>query len=319
MKLSIVIPLYNKAHYIRETLQSLVDQKVLPHELIIVDDKSTDNSLKVVRQFLEEAPTRFKEQVHIEIIESEENRGIGYTRNIGFKRTSGDHVCFFDADDLFVPELIQKTADLIFSASLDFLVFGIRMFPSGIEYPNIEELDDLLSPIDHESYRLDHPLKTVTLRAFVMGLGSNVIARRSIMESIQFYEDGKLGEGTDYWYRVLRIAYERSSSSIGLLLGNYLLVREVEESASRKRYERWDEIDYPPTLIRYAKSKDLYDKLMMDVMGRRWLQYSGGSLRTRKQRLIFRFTYRKLYRKHLYYWFLRIIHANRPAEHLKKN
>lgn len=318
MKLSIVIPLYNKALYVRETLQSLLDQKMFPHELIIVDDKSTDNSLKVVHQFLHEAPNSFKQSVRIEIIESKENKGIGYTRNIGFKKTSGDHVCFLDADDIFVPDLIQRTADLMSSASLDFLVFGIKMFPSGIEYPNLKEIDGLLSSIDHESYRLDHPLMTVTRRSFVMGLGSNVIARRSLMESIQFYEDGKLGEGTDYWYRVLRIAYEKSRSSIGLLMGNYLLVREVEESASRKGYERWDEIDYPPTLIRYAKSNDLYDKLMMDVMGRRWLQYSGGSLTTRKQRLIFRFNYRKLYRKHLYYKVLRTVHATRPPEYLKK-
>lgn len=289
MKLSIVIPLYNKEDYVVETLQSLVDQTLWPFEIIIVDDKSTDRSLEVTKRFLNETPKDFQQNVRVEFVESEQNRGIGYTRNIGFAQTCGDYVCFMDADDLYVPELIERSSKLITSSSLDFVVFGLEMFPSGIIYPNIKDLDDLLSPIDHEAYRLNHPMKTVSLRAFVMGLGSNVIAKRSVMEPVKVYEDGRLGEGTDYWYRVMKIAYKRNHSCIALLLGNYIRVREVEESASRKGYNHWKDVDYPPTLIRYAKSDYLYDKLMMDVMGRRWLKYSGGSINTWKQRMIFKF------------------------------
>lgn len=319
MKLSIVIPLYNKEEYVSETLQSLVDQTLLPYELIIVDDKSTDNSLRIAKEFIDNAPAHFTDSVRIEFIESRENRGIGYTRNVGFARTSGDYVCFLDADDLYIPTLIERTSELMSSTSIDFVVFGIQLFPSGITYPNMDALIDHLSPIDHEAYRLDHPMKTVSIRAFIMGLGSNVIAKRSDMEPEKVYEDGRLGEGTDYWYRVMKIAYQRSPDCIALLLGNYILVREVQGSASRKKYDHWKDVDYPPTLIRYAKSKYLYDKLIMDVMGRRWLEHSGGGIRTWRQRTIFRFKYRKLYRKHLYYWILRKIHANRPPEHLNKS
>lgn len=316
MKLSIVIPLYNKEEYVQETLQSLVHQTLLPYELIIVDDKSTDNSLQVARQFIEEAPTQFRQSVRIEFVESEKNRGIGYTRNMGFSKTSGDCVCFLDADDLYLPNLIERTTALMSYSGLDFIVFGIQLFPSGTTYPKLSDLDDHLTPIDHEVYRLDHPMKTVSLRDFVMGLGSNVIARRSAMQTVKVYEDGRLGEGTDYWYRVMKIAYQQAPASIGLLMGNYIRVREVEESASRKKYNHWKDVDYPPTLIRYAQSNYLYDKLMMDVMGRRWLKYSGGSIKTWRQRNLFRFKYRKLYRKHVYYWLLRRIYSNRPAEHL---
>ncbi|MFK7786583.1 MAG: glycosyltransferase family 2 protein [Crocinitomicaceae bacterium] len=319
MKLSIVIPLFNKEEYVAETLQSLVDQTLLPYELIIVDDKSTDNSLQVAKQFIDSAPPSFKNTVKIEFIASKENRGIGYTRNVGFAQTSGDYVCFLDADDLYMPTLIEKTSKLISSESLDFVVFGIQLFPSGITYPNMGTLMDHLTAVDHETYRLDHPMKTVSLRTFVMGLGSNVIAKRSDMESEKVYEDGRLGEGTDYWYRVMKIAYQRAPNCIALLLGNYILVREVEDSASRKKYDHWTDVDYPPTLIRYEKSKYLYDKLIMDVMGRRWLKYSGGGLKTRKQRTIFKLKYRRLYRKQAYYWILRKIHANRPPEHLNKS
>mgnify|MGYP001108114671 CR=1 FL=1 len=319
MTLSIIIPLYNKEEYIAQTLQSIVDQTVFPFEIIIVDDKSTDDGLLKVKQFLEEAPEDFKAHVRIEIVEPEENSGIGRTRNLGFARTTGDLVRFLDADDLYVPELIERSTKLMSAASLDFIVFGIELFPNGTAYPKLSELEELLSPIDHEAYRLDHPMKTVTLREFVMGLGSNVLANREVMEPIKVYEDGRLGEGTDYWYQLMKIAYQRCSTSIGLLLENYIRVREVEESVSRKTYKRWDDVDYSPTLIRYENSPYLYDKLMMDVMGRGWLQYSGGSIETWSQRTIFRFKYRKLFRKHAYYWLLRKIYRNRPAEHLDKN
>lgn len=302
MNFSIVIPLYNKALYVKETLQSLVDQKKLPYELIIVDDKSTDESLNEVMDFLANTPPRFN-QVRVEIIELEENRGVGYARNIGFLKTTGDAVGFLDADDVYAPELIYTTDMLMSCHEIDFLVFGIRLFPSNTIYPDVNKLENQLTHITSQAYRMKDPLKTITSPHFYMGVGSNVIAKREWMVSIKYVER-VFYQGIDYWYRVLKVVLDNRSNRIGLLMGEFLNVREVQGSASRKKYNSWDEIDFPPVLSRYQKSQDLYDKLLMGVVGRRWLEHAIKNLNSIKEKIIFLYKYRKVCWKQCYYYIL---------------
>ena len=298
------MPLYNKAPYVEETLLSLINQTKLPSELIIVDDKSTDESLQIVRDFLEENAPQFKD-IRVEIIELEENRGVGFARNVGFKKTTGDVVSYLDADDLYASDLISTTDILMTSHDVDFLVVGLHFFPSNGLSPNLEKLNQKLTPLVHDAYRMEEPLKVVTYMHFLMGVGSNLFVKRKWMESITFYEKRNFYEGIDYWFRVLKEVMKTNSKSVALLMGNRLKVREVPGSASRKKFKRWDEIHYPPLLITCKGSKDYYDKLMMGVVGKRWLRYSVKNLNSTKQKLIFIFKYKHLYRNQLYYYCLR--------------
>lgn len=95
MKLSVVIPAYNEERYLRRCLQSLSEQVVVPDEIIIVDNNSTDNTVAIAQEF----PTR---------IIRESRQGIIYARNTGF-----DHACFeliarTDADTLLPHDWIKK-------------------------------------------------------------------------------------------------------------------------------------------------------------------------------------------------------------------
>ncbi len=308
MKYSIVIPLYNKALYIKETLQSLVDQTKAPYELIIVDDKSTDDSLKNVRDFLRMVPSHFK-KVIVQIIELDDNYGIGYARNIGFSKTTGDVVSFLDADDLYADDLI-KTADVLMSTyTIDFLILGVQFFPSKKIYPNIDKIKNKITSITSiisitsNAYRIDTPLKLITSHDFYL-LGSNAFIKREHAESIKFIEDRIIYEGIDYWYRVLRSLLNKRSYNIGLLMGEYLQVREVPESASRKRYNNWNQIDYPPVLTRFRNSTDYYDKLLMGVVTKRWINHALSSLNSSNQKMRFILKYRRVFLKQIHYFFL---------------
>ncbi|MNU73274.1 putative glycosyltransferase EpsJ [compost metagenome] len=303
MKFSIVIPLHNKAPYVCETLQSIVDQTVLPYELIIVDDKSTDGSLELATRFLQEVPEHFK-GVRIEIVALEENNGVSYARNIGFSKTSGDIISFIDADDVYAPELIRKATQLIDKQEMDFVVLGIQLFPSGIRYPDFKKIVPDLQEVETDAYLMKHPLKTVTSRHFVMGVGSNVIAKRKWMETIQFYEKARFYEGIDFWYRVLRVVLSDQNSKVGMLMGDHLHVREVDGSLSRKKYRSYKELTLPPVLVRYKNSSDHYDKLLMGVVGERWIAHSFENLSSRKQKLRFVIRFAGLFPRQLYYFFL---------------
>ena len=89
VKYSVVIPMYNKAEYIRYTLKSVLAQSFHDFEVIVVDDGSTDNSLKIARQ---------TDSDKIRII-AQENQGTAVARNTGIEHASGEYIAFLDVDD----------------------------------------------------------------------------------------------------------------------------------------------------------------------------------------------------------------------------
>lgn len=97
-KVSVVIPAYNQAQFIGETIQSVLNQSYPHFEVIIVNDASPDHTTEVVRQFTD---PRIKYVVH------EQNRGLPATRNTGMRASSGELIALLDGDDLFHPDKLQ--------------------------------------------------------------------------------------------------------------------------------------------------------------------------------------------------------------------
>lgn len=91
---SVIIPVYNSAEYLRATLQSVVDQEYSPLEIIVVDDGSTDRSVRIASEF--------KVQIF-----TQPNRGACAARNLGIRKACGDYLQFLDADDLISPDKIR--------------------------------------------------------------------------------------------------------------------------------------------------------------------------------------------------------------------
>lgn len=287
---SVVIPLYNKAAYVEHTLLSLARQLQPPHELIIVDDASTDGSLAIAQHTIERERDAFK-HTRIEVVQLARNYGPGYARNRGFERTTGQLVSFLDADDMYTPDFLLHVHRAIEQFHIDFLVMGIRYVPSGFTDPDMTTLRSALTPLEADLFAMENPLEVVTTPAFVMGVGSNVVAKRAWMERVRFDEGVELNEGIDYWYRVLKHVVYCEGTTVALLLGEHLHVREVPNSLSRKKYRHWREIDYPPVLRRYKNSSDRYDKRLMRVIGARWLHHSLHNLSSVQQKILFVFHY----------------------------
>ncbi len=286
MKHSIVIPLHNKAPYVAETLLSLARQSQPPHELIIVDDASTDGGLSIVRRVLAQNPDAFA-HTRVELVELPRNAGPSHARNRGFERTTGDIVSFLDADDAYSPGFLDTARRHMTRHAIDFLVVGIRYVPSGFTDPDLRALRDGLTPLDDDLFLMDRPLEVATRRAFIMGVGSNVVARRRWLAAERHDEQARLNEGNDFWYRVLKAVAGPGGGRAALLMGEHLHVREVPGSLSRRRYAHWRDIDYPPVLRRYWFSPDRHDRRLMRVIGGRWLRHSWLGLSSMPQKLMF--------------------------------
>lgn len=107
-KFSIVLPLYDKAPYVRKALESVVSQTYHDWECIIIDDGSTDESLQIVEDYI-----RCKVYgVKCKVI-SQANAGVAAARNRGVKESTGEYVCFLDADDWWKPTFLEEIDKLI--------------------------------------------------------------------------------------------------------------------------------------------------------------------------------------------------------------
>ena len=109
MIISIVIPVYNVAPYVRRCLESVMaqDKAAADLECIIVDDCGQDNSMEIVRQTVEE----YKGPVRFVILGHEHNRGLSAARNTGLAKATGDYVLFIDSDDCLMPGTIPYFLD----------------------------------------------------------------------------------------------------------------------------------------------------------------------------------------------------------------
>lgn len=103
-KVSIIIPMYNEEKYIKECLESVINQTYKNLEIIVVDDKSKDNSVKEVKKIKDE---------RIKIIKLKENGGVANARNAGVEKATGDYLCFLDSDDFWENDKIEKQIKFI--------------------------------------------------------------------------------------------------------------------------------------------------------------------------------------------------------------
>jgi glycosyltransferase involved in cell wall biosynthesis len=100
---SIIIPVFNNANHLEETIQSALNQSWTNKELIIIDDGSTDNSLEIAKRF---SGTTVK-------VFGQSNNGASSARNRGLKEANGDYIQFLDADDLLSKEKIENQLEML--------------------------------------------------------------------------------------------------------------------------------------------------------------------------------------------------------------
>jgi glycosyltransferase involved in cell wall biosynthesis len=99
---SVVIPIYHYEKFTAEALESVVNQSVKPHEIIIVNDGCIDNSMEIVNDFVKKYPE------HNWIIVDKKNGGLASARNAGLKVATGKYFMSFDADDIMKPDCIKE-------------------------------------------------------------------------------------------------------------------------------------------------------------------------------------------------------------------
>ena len=130
-RVSVIIPVYNVEKYLRECLDSIVNQTLREIEIICVDDGSTDGSPEILREYGEK-------DCRITII-SQKNRGISSARNHGADIASGEYFYFMDGDDILERDALSRLYQLSEEKSLDVLYFDGESFFETEELKEIKK------------------------------------------------------------------------------------------------------------------------------------------------------------------------------------
>tara|TARA_Y100000310_G_C20687861_1_gene820261 strand:- start:1060 stop:2352 length:1293 start_codon:yes stop_codon:yes gene_type:complete len=134
VELSIIIPIYNSEKYIKSCLNSICKQIKNQVELVLVNDSSTDSSLKICRVFS-------KKYKNIKIINNKKNLGVSISRNIGIKNSTGKYIFFCDSDDL----LIRNSINLILNNIKKFSINEIFILRSKATSLNVIDKNQIMN------------------------------------------------------------------------------------------------------------------------------------------------------------------------------
>lgn len=191
--ISVVVPLYNKERAVVDTIHSVLNQTIVPYELIIVDDGSTDNSLNVARKRISELENERVRIIH------QENAGVSAARNKGILEAKGEYIAFLDADDLWDKEYLAEQVKLIYDFP-DAAMWGINFAET-----NNGQLVRKLATGLPEGYRgyVDNYFQ-IKGRHSDLFCSSSVVIRKDVFDKVGLFDERiKYAEDTDMWWRII--------------------------------------------------------------------------------------------------------------------
>ncbi len=255
MKISVIIPVFNAEKYLRECLESLLNQTFTDFEVILVDDCSTDNSVTIAESFFEKFGGRLK------IIYLPKNTGnASIPRNEGLRFSRGDYIFFMDNDDLLIntalAELYRLAED--FQADAVYMERGFLLDGENITAAtwnkNVAKIDKPTLETQEISARVENFLRT----GYGWAPWTKFLRRDFLIANKIDFPHVKISEDVLWTFKVICLARNF------LRVPNQLYVyRSVENSWSRVNREPADEIKF--WLDPLIKGLDYLDEFMDEL------------------------------------------------------
>ena len=208
---SIIMPCYNMATYIAESIKSVIAQTYTNWEMLIIDNVSNDNTVEIVKQFcaIDE---------RIRLIQNEQQIGIGPSRNKAIRVAKGRFLAFLDADDIWSPEKLSTQVAFMTEKNVGF---------SFTSYDCIDEKGDKLQRMIRQSgdMRYHDYLHNTVIGCSTVMLNTDIVGPVTM-------PDFRTSEDTATWLDILRKGY--CAYSIDKILVSYRIRRQ---SASSNKFK----------------------------------------------------------------------------------
>ena len=210
---SIIIPVFNRMSLIAETLESVINQAYEDWECIIVDDSSTDETVRVLN-FYKNRDSRIAYFMR----PSSLLKGANSCRNFGLKKSSGDYIIWFDSDDLMTSDHVEKKVKAIECSRADFVIAQTANF----------EGKQLLQP-----YRYEKKAYGIKAADFVLlkihWYTYDVMLKREIAKQITWNEKMKSWQDYNYFCKMLLVTEK------GIYLDEVLTHRRLHSKSIQKK------------------------------------------------------------------------------------
>lgn len=233
MKLSIIVPIYNVAPYLRKCVDRVLAQDITDYEIILVDDGSPDECPQICDEYVEKYD-------NIRVVH-QENAGLSAARNSGVKVAQGNYIMFVDSDDYLQPNVLGILMAQVERDDLDVLRF---------RYQNVRESGEAFAPYkDMTNYNDYSSTPTDGLTFLNERMGTQCYAWQFIVKTDivrqELFTHGIYFEDTDWTPRVLLRA--KRVSSTDLVVYNYLWregsITLSQKDTAKMRKQLHDKID----------------------------------------------------------------------------
>ena len=177
-KVSVIIPMHNSSKYILECIDSVINQTYKELEIILVDDKSSDKTIRKIKNIKDK---------RIKIIKFNKNMGAAAARNKGIEAATGDYICFLDSDDYWILDKIEK--------QVNFIKDKVFIY-SKYEYLRGDKKHIANVP---ESLTYNQLLKNSAIFTSTVMLNMKVLDKEDI-----YMPNIKVGQDYGAWYKILK-------------------------------------------------------------------------------------------------------------------
>ena len=189
-KVSVIIPTYNRAHFLPRAIKSVLNQTFQDFELIIVDDGSTDNTKEVVEDFQ-------KQDSRIKYIWQENSGGPAKPKNTGIKNSKGEFLAFLDSDDEWLPEKLEKQLEL-FEKNKRLGIVGCNCWNIHTNQKN-KKIEYKIKITKNK----ENIISNILGKCFI-NTSSSIIISRFVFDDIGFYDERfKIADDWDLYIRIL--------------------------------------------------------------------------------------------------------------------
>jgi glycosyltransferase involved in cell wall biosynthesis len=204
--ISVIIPTYNHAQYIIETVKSVLNQTYRDFEIIIIDDGSKDNTRDILNSYIDENLVHYIYQ---------ESQGVSAARNTGIKVARGKYSAFMDADDIMLPESLAKRIKFMEKhQDIDFVFtdFFLEDTKSNCNpYPFLKKREMLLSlspaleKQDGTTYSFHPSYYKMSIKKDIFPITITIMVRKKCFEDVGYFDVNlRMSQDEDMWLRIMR-------------------------------------------------------------------------------------------------------------------
>ena len=235
--ISIVIPLYNKERFIKETLDSVFNQSFTDYEIIIVNDGSTDSSVFIVNAIEDQRIT----------VLSNQNKGVSYARNFGISKANSDLIALLDGDDLWE----QNHLENLYNLYEKFPDCGLYATAYNKKYFNGEKIKASYNGLAKEYFGIIEDYFSASIKDGIAWTSAVLIPMKTFRKVGVFDEEMRSGQDTDLWIRIAlkdSVAFSSIASSNKIILApKYHLSYSTNRIDRLKLFEKFKAIELPTT------------------------------------------------------------------------